>query len=197
MIGRLRGQIIEIEGMTAVVDVAGVGYEVSMQDAVIASLSLDQSVDLYIRQIFREDGVSLYGFSERVQRRLFDLLLTVKACGPKVVLALLGQVGEETIVSSILAQDSRPLIRATGVGAKLAERITLELREKIQEEALIRRADGSTKVSPKATPDDELVDALLALGYRRSEVESVANDARQSSGDVQEQLRYALRMLKK
>ena len=197
MIGRLRGEVIEIEGITAVIDVAGVGYEISLPEAVLAQIVVGEGANLYTRQIFREDGVSLYGFLTSFQRRLFDLLLTVKGCGPKVGLALIGQVGEDSVVSGILAQDSRILSRATGVGPRLAERIALELRDKIQEEALIRKIDGATRPKARPVPADELVDALLALGYRRNEVDSVANEAREISGDVQEQLRHALRLLKK
>ena len=148
---------------------------------------------LLIRQIFREDGVSLYGFINVFQRRLFDLLLTVKGCGPKVALSLL-TMGEESVASAILAQDPRALARATGVGPRLGERIVLELKDKIQEEALLR------KVAPKpvtAKPEDDLVEALLALGFRRNEADMAAETARAEATDVEGQIRVALRLLNK
>jgi holliday junction DNA helicase RuvA len=150
------------------------------------------------RQIFREDGVTLYGFLEPFQRRLFDLLLTVQGCGPKAALALIGQVGEDAVAGAILAQDARVLTRATGVGPKLGERIILELKNKIQEESLLRKIESSQSNRKKPAPvSDELVDALLALGYRRGEAESAAADARNAATDVQEQLRFALRTLQR
>src|SRR5438874_8972209 len=128
MIGRLRGKLLGIEGGMAVVDCSGVGYEVLLPDSVMLQMPIPgEHVDLLIRQIFREDGVSLYGFLQSFQRRLFDLLLTVKGCGPKVGLSLIGQVGEESVASAILVGDARVLARATGVGPRLAERIVLEL----------------------------------------------------------------------
>ncbi|HSI73117.1 MAG TPA: Holliday junction branch migration protein RuvA [Fimbriimonas sp.] len=197
MIGRLRGELIEIEGSLAVVDVAGVGYEVMLPETVLAQVSISESVELLTRQIFREDGVSLYGFLTPFQRRLFDLLLTVKACGPKASLALIGQLGEDSVASAILAQDAKILTRATGVGPKLAERITLELRDKIQEEAFIRKIESASPPKRRPEPPDELFDALTALGYRRSEIESIAGEAKGAGADVQEQIRAALRLLKK
>jgi len=199
MIGRLRGELIGIDGGIAVVDCAGVGYEVLVPDSVLVRLpSPGQEVSIFTRQIFREDGVTLYGFMEAFQRRLFDLLISVKGCGPKIGLALIGQLGEETVANAIVGQDSRQLARATGVGPKLAERIILELKDKMAEENFQRRAVAaiSPKV-PKKEPEDELVDALLALGYKRSEVDSVADKARESSDNVKDQLRHALRSLQR
>lgn len=196
MIGRLRGELVEVESGVALIDVGGVGYEVSVPESVLVELAAPgNEVQVLIRQIFREDGVSLYGFATAFQRRLFDLLMTVKGCGPKVGLSLL-TIGEEIVASSILAQDARSLSRATGVGPRLAERIILELKEKIAEETFQRKvlvavADRRAQASPK----DELVDALLALGYRRQEAEIAANEARSQADTVQDQLRIALREL--
>ncbi|MDR3692049.1 MAG: Holliday junction branch migration protein RuvA [Fimbriimonas sp.] len=198
MIGRLRGELLDVENGMAVVDAGGVGYEVQLPDAVLVQLpQIGDRVDLLIRQIFREDGVSLYGFMLPFQRRLFDLLLSVKGCGPKVGLSLIGQVGEDSVASAILAQDSRVLTRATGVGARLAERIILELKDKIQEETFLRKVTAATPQPKKAPPSDELVDALLNLGYRRAESEAAAHDARQESADLHEQIRAALRLLQR
>lgn len=200
MIGRLRGELVGIEGNLAVVDCGGVGYEVALPEAVLTQLPLPgEPVTLLTRQIVREDAVTLYGFLQPFSRRLFDLLLTVQGCGPKVALALLGQVGEEAVAGAVLAQDSRALTRASGVGPKLAERIILELKAKMQEEALNRRLEAivAPKKKQPALPSDELVDALLALGYRRGEAENAAAEARERSDDVQEQLRHALRVLQK
>lgn len=195
MIGRLRGELVEVQGGMAVVDAGGVGYEVLLPDSVLLSLpSVGERVDLLTRQIFREDGVTLYGFTEAFQRRVFDLLMGVKGCGPKIGLALIGQLGADAVAGAILAQDTRALARATGVGAKLAERIVLELKEKIAEESLTRRVETASRRNAK---EDALVDALLALGYRRPEAEAAADGARDQGQTVEEQLRVALRSLAK
>ncbi len=175
----------------ATVDVGGVGYEVLVPDSVLAQLpSPGSEVDLRIRQIFREDGVTLYGFVHPSQRHLFDQLIEVKGCGPKIGLSLIGQLGEETVAAAIIGQDARTLARATGVGPRLAERIILELKDKVAEEALYAKATAPKRV---ATPEDEVVDALVALGYRRPEAETAAQ---KSSGEsTEERIRTALRFL--
>jgi len=199
MIGRISGELIGVEGNSTLVDCGGVGYEVVLPESVTLQLpAIGSSVVLLIRQIFREDGVFLYGFLEPFQRRMFDLLLTVQGCGPKVALALLGQLGEDAVASAILAQDVKVLIRAPGVGPKLGERIILELKNKIQEEALLRKIEAAAPARKKApVVADQLVEALLALGYRRSEAESAADEARSESTDVQVQIRHALRLLQR
>jgi Holliday junction DNA helicase RuvA len=194
MIGRLRGTVLEVAGALVTVDVGGVGYEVLVPDSVLLQLpGVGQNADLRIRQIFREDGVTLYGFLSAAQRRLFDLLMDVKGCGPKIGLALIGQLGEEAVFSAIVSQDARVLARATGVGPRLAERIILELKEKVAEEVFLQKVTGGAKATP--VPEDEAVEALLALGYRRAEAESALRDA--GDGDVQERIRQALRKLAK
>lgn len=194
MIGRLRGTVLETSGNLVTVDVGGVGYEVLVPDSVLIHVGREgASVDLRIRQVFREDGVTLYGFSEASQRRLFDMLMDVKGCGPKIGLALLGQLGEETVAAAIAGQDARQLARASGVGPRLAERIILELKDKISEEVLLLRATGTKAKVPAA---DEVVEALMALGYRRAEAEAAA-DAAGTEGSVEERIRAALRVLGK
>src|ERR1044072_278529 len=197
MIGRLRGELVEIEGNLAVVDCGGVGYEVALPEAVLVQLPvIGERVDLLTRQIFREDGVSLYGFLHSFQRRLFDLLLTVKGCGPKVGLALIGQLGEEAVASAILVQDAKVLARATGVGPKLAERIVLELKDKMQEEAVMRKIEAALRATRiKEAPADELVEALMAVGSSRKEAETAAAGARDEADGVQDQIKLALRAL--
>src|SRR5579862_1089691 len=167
MIGRLRGELVDQEGSLVVIEAGGVGYEVAVPDLVLARLpAKGTEITLLTRQIFREDGVSLYGFVEQFQRRLFDLLLSVKGCGPKVALSLIGQVGEDAVASAILNQDPRSLTRAAGVGARLAERIILELKDKMQEEALVRKIEATQAPAKREAPPSELVDTLLSLGYR-------------------------------
>ena len=200
MIGRLRGEILDKSSGTALIDVNGVGYEVSVPDSVLVQLpSIGECAELVIRQVFREDGVTLYGFLSLNQRQLFDLLTDVKGCGPKIGLSLLGQVGEESVLSAILNQESKTLTRASGVGVRLAERILLELKDKVQEELLLRKISTSqSKIAPSksSTEDEEVIDALISLGYRRNEAEASLSNL-ESGLTVQERIRMALRALKK
>lgn len=199
MIGSLRGTLREIEGPIALIEAGGVGYEVTLAETTLLRLPpVGEEVEVRIRQIFREDGVSLFGFAEPSERRLFDLLTTVKGCGPKIAMALLGALGEEGVIGAIQTADARSLARANGVGARLAERILLELKDKVLEEGFRRRVAAATSPSRAvAAAGDELIDALLALGYRRTEAESAAEEARAGAEGVEAQLRLALRSLKR
>ncbi len=195
MIGRLRGELALVSGGLALLDVQGVGYEVTVPLSILPELpSIGEPVTLVIRQIFREDSVSLYGFSNWQQRNLFDLLLDVKGCGPKFAMALLGTLGPQAIAQAIQINDTHALSRAPGIGPRLAERIALELKDKIQEHIFEVKV-ASQPVQSRG--EDDLVSALLALGYRRFEAESAAQAAKESASGLEEQLKHALQALKK
>ncbi len=193
MIGLLRGTVVEIEGNLVLLEVGGVGYEIIVPDSALSKLSPKGEITLYTRQIFREDGVTLCGFLDRGERRVFDLLLEVKGCGPRVAQALIGQVGADAVSTSIIANDVKTLCRATGVGQRLAERIILELRPKIEKGAFV--LSGGTAVV-LSSPDRDLVDALATLGYRRPDAELAASKI-DSTLAIDERLKLALQILKK
>lgn len=194
MIGRLRGEVLEQAGALVTLDVHGVGYEVLVPDSVAVQMpKVGENADLRIRQIFREDGVTLYGFLTLAQRRLFDMLMEVKGCGPKIGLSLIGQLGEDSVCAAIVSGDARVLARASGVGARLAERIILELKDKVAEEVFLQKAVASTTKGPSS--DDEAMEALLALGYRRAEAEAALREA--GDGSTEARVRAALRVLAK
>lgn len=194
MIARLRGMVVELGGDRIVVECGGVGYEVLVPEPVALGLQRGEEATLLTRQVFREDGQFLYGFREESERRLFDLLRDVKNCGPKISLAVLSTLGPEGTVAAIQTQDVRGLARTPGVGQKMAERIALELREKVGEVRVVQlatRPGGAVA----AVAGDALVEALVGLGYRRGEAEQAAGAARTESDDEATQLRLALKML--
>lgn len=200
MIARLRGEIIETASNRVVVDCHGVGYEVIVSErTALAMGSLGQSVDLYIRQIVREDDQSLFGFSSPTERRLFDILREVKGCGAKISLTILGTFGLAAAVGHIATQDVKGLTQASGVGPRLAERIIVELKDKIQEfqfdQKVAAAVINSRPTSPKL--EDELVEALISLGYRRSEAEDASAAVSDQGDTVNERLRLALKRLAK
>jgi len=196
MIGRIRGEVLEKSHGVAVVDCNGVGYEISVPESVMVQMpALGSRVDLYIRQVFREDGVSLYGFMAPFERRVFDLLLEVKGCGPKVGLALLGQLGAQLVAQSVIASDARTLCKATGVGQRLADRIILEIKTKMSDEV---GAYSITNAMPMAAPwiDDELISALLGLEVKKAEAEWAANQI-DPWLSIQEKIKLALNLIRR
>ena len=168
------------------------------ESVLLAVGKVGKSVDLRIRQVFREDGHYLFGFLNSEQRQLFDMLTGVKGCGAKISMAVIGELGELGAVSAIATQDAIMLARTPGIGPRLAERIIVELKDKVQELALLQKV---AVVSSNGFINDpsigEVVDALLALGYRRQEAEMAAFEVRSEAEDTEGQLRAALRRLAK
>ena len=194
MIGLLRGSVIELEGNLALIDVGGVGYEVTVPQSAIPKLAPNAQVTLYVRQIIRETDNFLCGFLDRSERNIFDLLLDAKGCGPKVATALIGQVGAEAVVGAIVTADAKTLTKASGVGVRLAERIIVELRPKLEGGAFV--LGGVATPAVLNSPDRDLIDALTALGYRRAEIDSVLTVIEPDSS-TDKRLKQALGLLKK
>lgn len=198
MIVRLRGPVIETDGSSIVVDCNGVGYEVFVPESVAIELGIiGTEIDLYVRQVFRENDVTLYGFINAQQRSLFDLLRDVKGCGSKTSLAVISTLGESGTVQAIINQDAKTMTKPPGVGPRLAERIIVDLKEKVVTLNIEYRAATSSPQSRFTTKDDELTEALLALGYRRGEVDQAASIAREKASSIEDQLKIALQRLAK
>jgi holliday junction DNA helicase RuvA len=194
MIARLRGRVIENTGGCIVLDVGGVGYEVSVTAATAADLPVSaETVELYIRLINREGAWDLYGFSERSERALFDLLIGVNGVGPKIALAGIGAMGADRLAGMIGSKDAKALTAVSGIGQKLAQRIVLELSEKMSEFAPARAvADVS---APGRMTDVE--SALIALGYTRTEARNAAIAAQREAGGapIEDLVRRALAVI--
>ncbi len=203
MISRLRGLVLEKGNGQVLLEVAGVGYEVFAPESVLVRLAdIGTEGILLIRHIVREDGAYLYGFIEKFERRLFDLLTEVKGCGPKTALAILSVLGADGAATAIATQDAKLLARANGVGPRLAERILLELKTKIADEQFMARIDKAavslaTGGNAEAPESSELLDALQALGYRRQEAERAIELISEEDLPIEAQLREALRHLRK
>lgn len=199
MIARLRGEILEADSSPIVVDCHGVGYEVHVPHSVLVEHAIvGETIDLYTCLVIRETDHTLFGFSNPRQRRLFEMLREVKGCGAKISLALISTLSEGGAVEAIITQNPKTLATTPGIGPRLAERIVLELKDKILE-LQIAPIPGRAAVTPmKSTPpDDQLAEALLTLGYRRQEFEEAAAKAREATDDLSEQVRIALRNLQK
>lgn len=198
MISRLRGTVWEVVGGRLVLDVGGVGYEVNVPETTLAEFgAVGAPAELWIRQVVREDDVSLYGFSSPEERALFDALRDVQGCGTKTSLALLGTLGDRGVRDAVMLQDVKALVRAPGVGPRLAERIAVTLKDKVLELGLADKARGVALVTPRSQsePSDEVVAALVALGFPRAKAEVAAADAGPDTDPVETRIKSALRAL--
>ena len=198
MIAHINGELSKVETDYVVIDVNGVGYKVYAPLPVIAGLPRPGAkVKLHTYMHVKEDALTLYGFSEPDQQNLFELLLTVTGVGPKVALNILSVLSVENIVDAISREDHLSLNRVPGVGNKMAQRIILELREKLTTLAWVERAKKAAAPAERAVIDD-VVEGLVALGYDRQAARRAAEAALSSvedKKDTSEVLRVALRRL--
>ncbi|KAA0252044.1 Holliday junction branch migration protein RuvA [Acidobacteria bacterium ACD] len=195
MIGRLSGVLLESRPDHVLVDVGGVGYEVSVPLGTYTALPPPgERVTLHVHTHVREDALLLFGFSTPEERRLFERLLSVSGIGPRVALTVLSGLPLPELVAAIAAQDARRLATIPGVGKKLAERLGLELKEKLSDLVPGPPARGAV---PRTSAAGDAVEALLNLGYRPAQAEAaVAAASREADEhDLSALLQAALRSL--
>ena len=164
MIAHLSGTIAEKFGAgSIVIDVHGVGYEVSVSAGDFDAVALDQDVKFYTYHHVREQAEELFGFSSLAAKKLFEMLITVQGVGPKAALAILSLGDAEHVRNAIANADSAFVQKAAGVGKKTAERVVVDLRDKVGLPTHYGRAD--TPVQVELNTSDEALEALMALGY--------------------------------
>jgi Holliday junction DNA helicase RuvA len=176
MIGRLTGKVVaqEAEG-AAVVDVGGVGYEVLVPLGTIGRAASDEGgrCTLYVHTHAREDALTLFGFATDADRLTFRTLIGVSNVGPRTALAILSALPAEDLARAIAAKDLAKLTGIPGIGKKTAERLVLELRDRlVKPVAVAARSEGpSSREAPVARVQDVLLGALTRMGYRALEAE--------------------------
>lgn len=186
MIASLTGVVAEKNLSDAIVDVHGVGYRVNLSLISLAQLpEPGQQTQLRIRTVVREDAFDLYGFLTRAEEELFLLLTSVSHVGPKVAMAVLSGLDTESLVAAIAKGDVARLTKIHGVGKKTAERLVLELKDKVK--TLDVSGSGPGK-RPKGAPPapsamGDLVSALVNLGYREAQAEAAARSATERVGE--------------
>jgi Holliday junction DNA helicase RuvA len=190
MIGSLRGKIVSKTPPQLTVDVGGVGYELEAPMSTFFHLpAVGQDVHLLTHLVVREDAHLLYGFGTEDERRLFRGLLKVSGIGPKIGLALLSGISVDAFVLCVKNQDVDALVRVPGIGRKTAERLLIEMRDRLA--ATPPGQIPSTTAAP-ASPEAEAYGALVALGYRPAEATRLLKGAGPGTHSTEELIRRAL-----
>ena len=181
MIGKLTGTVDSISLAAAIIDVGGVGYEVTLGARQLAALpAIGEMVTLSIDTHIREDGVRLYGFATEHERAWFRALQTVQGVGAKVALAVLGTLSAADLANAVALQDKNQVARAPGVGPKVAARIVAELKDKMPALApALRPGPGLSPVItlPEGLAARDAVSALTNLGYAHGEAAAAVSTA--------------------
>ena len=197
MIYSLRGKLIHVGENTAVIECGGVGYLCSTTRTTLNALPAQGSeVMLYTYMNVREGAIDLFGFATIAEQNCFRRLTSVSGVGPKVALGILSELKPDQLMLSLVSQDVKSLTRAPGVGKKLAERILLELRDKVKNEELSQQLQQVSQVSDQLASGSgniaEAVSALVVLGYSQSEA-AMAVSKIDATLPVEEIIKLALR----
>jgi holliday junction DNA helicase RuvA len=190
MIAHVRGEVVEKTGNALIIDAGGIGYEVQVATSDFEGATLGEAIKLYTHDHWRENAHELFGFSHLTAKRLFELLISVSGVGPKMALAILSVGDVESTRSAIALSDVAFIQRANGVGKRIAERITVDLKDKVG-------APGTTLTpdTPMAgVPADDALDALLALGYSMQQANEALGQV-DASLTVQARVKQALRVM--
>lgn len=189
MIAHVSGVAVEKFNSSVIVDVNGLGYEVQLATVDFDSILLDTAVKFYTYHHVREQSEDLYGFSSLMAKKLFELLITVQGVGPKAALAILSLADSETVRNAIANTDAVFITRASGVGKKTAERVIVDLSDKVGH--AVQSKGGTMSIGPISS-SDEALEALIALGYSLNDatkaLEGVSKDMA-----TPERVRVALR----
>ncbi len=190
MIAHLNGTVTEKDVNSIILDVNGVGYEVILTALDFERVTLDDKTKIYTYHKVAEQSEDLYGFFSLATKRLFEMLITVQGIGPKAAMSILSLGEAEEVRNAIANADSAFIAKATGVGKKSAERVIIDLRDKVGLPSKIGRTNDP--LLEKREGQDDALDALIALGFSLSE----ANDALADIDDslsVEERIRLALK----
>ena len=165
MIAHLRGRLFQKTPNQAIVECGGVGYDVTISVATFSSLPAEGAeVSLHIHTHVREDQLALFGFAEAAEKRLFEKLLTISGIGPKLAITVLSGISADRLVAAIRSGDHGTLTRIPGIGKKTAERVVLELKDKLDDFGAAAPATAGAHHSPAG---DDALSALVNLGYPR------------------------------
>lgn len=195
MIGHLRGRILEKRPNQVILEVNGVGYDVNIPVSTFYQLpDPPGEAQLHIHTHVREDALALYGFRTPGEKELFEKLISVSGIGPKLAITILSGLEAQELIPAIRSNNLVKLTHIPGIGRKTAERMVLELRDKLGDVDAAGAAAATARVSPE---HEDVLSALLNLGYQRAQAEKAVGRAaeQQPNGSFDVLLKYSLQLL--
>jgi len=189
MVSYLSGKILNKGSNYIILITGGIGYKVFVNNTMYADFNIGQEIEIYTHQHVREDSLDLYGFKSLEELEMFELLLSISGIGPKSALGVLAIASVQDIKESISCGDSALLTKVSGIGKKTAERVVLELREKI---GSLKLETGNLKSGAGSASGDE-IDALMALGYSMTQARDALRAIDPKIKDSGERIKQALK----
>lgn len=198
MFYHLNGIVSEVNINTAVIDCSGVGYAVNTTTNTLSRIKLNEKAKLYISECIKEDSFELYGFATLSEKRCFEMLLGVSGVGPKAAQAILCAVTPEGLALAVMNSDDKAITAAQGVGKKIAQRVILELKDKIAKEMNtgdVEMPAVLTQTSGDGRSKSDAVAALMVLGYGTAEINSAIRQIDISGMNTEQIVKAALKQL--
>ena len=197
MIGYLKGKILVKQPPLLLLDVGGVGYELEAPMSTFYELpSETEEASLFVHMVVREDAQMLFGFTEQFEKELFRNLLKVNGVGPRVALAILSTLSAREFVQCIRLEDASTLTRVPGIGKKTAERMLIDMRDRIEDYGDVETPLSSTKnLETEINPINDAIGALIALGYKPMEATRAVEAVKEVSEKRDDLIKNALQHL--
>ena len=205
MIAQLTGTIVEKLPPEIVLDVGGVGYEIQLPMTSFYQLpDINEQVTLFTHFVVREDAQLLFGFIDRLERTLFRVLIKANGVGPKLACTILSGMSANQFVSAVMHEDITALVKMPGVGKKTAERLVVELKDRLNDlDALptlsihkpVGDAGNPVMLAPKVSAVEEAVSALIALGYKRNQAETTVKKVATEDATSEKLIRDSLKSM--
>lgn len=193
MIGRLQGVILEKQPPTILLDVQGVGYELEASMSTFYHLpECGENIVLHTHLVVREDAQLLYGFHSLSERLMFRNLIKISGVGPKLALTILSGMSAEDFTRCILEEDSKTLTKLPGVGKKTAERLVIELKDRLEKDDSIKLPGAPETIERQANPVNDAVSALISLGYKAQQASQMIREIDVEDKSTEEIIRAAL-----
>lgn len=189
MIAKLKGKIEYLKDNYAVVDVNGIGYKVFLSNLTLGKIAGVKDVELFIHTHVREDALALYGFVKMEELDMFEQLISVSGVGPRSALGILSIADPKTVRTAIVSEDPSILTRVSGVGKRTAERVIVELKNKV--------AEISIGEKEEVVADADALEALISMGYSAIEARKALKGVSKEAKDVGERVKLALKNLGK
>lgn len=197
MIGYIKGKVLSAQAGVVLLENNGIGYEITCSASVYQKLMQEKSGEVYTYLAVREDGVSLYGFISPEEKNMFLKLITVSGVGPKMGITVLSNMKLSDLAVKIATSDVKGLSSIKGLGKKTAERIILELREKITEEVGQEETTVATVQEQDDGDNEDAIIALMSLGFTKQECVKAVKEAKANGAEsIQQLISYALKSMR-
>lgn len=196
MFAYIKGSLEEKSNGYVVIDVGGIGYKIFMSDVAIQNIGeTGNIVKIHTYYYVREDNISLYGFISKEELTMFELLLSVSGIGAKSAITMLSNIAPSSFALAIISNDIKQLTKIPGIGSKTAQRIVLELKDKLKTETAISKTEETIVAIKQDDVSDEAIAALQILGYNRKEIDKVLEKIDTSTLGTEDIIRTALKYL--